>query len=89
MTEAETPLSPKEGRRVGSEHFVYPLRNRVGRSAHKPRATTSGITWLPPEQVPGAVLPPETQRRLRARLDAIDGAQARARVTGAAYVIYR
>lgn len=69
--------------------FVYPLRNRVGRSTHERRAATTGLTWLPLEQVPGAVLSPETKRRLRDRLDAIDRAQARARISGASYVIYR
>ncbi len=71
------------------ERLVYPRRRRVGRSASNQRSTTSGFTWLPPEQVPGAVLPPEVQRRLQERLDAIDQAQARARVSGASYVIYR
>lgn len=73
----------------GETRHVYPIRERVGRSARKGRATTSGIEWLPAEQVPGAVLSAEAQRRLSEKCRAIDEAQARARVSGATYVIYR
>ena len=66
-----------------------PTRERVGRSARKNRAVTSGFEWLSPDQVPGGVLSGEAQRRLQQKLREIDECQARARVTGASYVIYR
>lgn len=66
-----------------------PERPRVGRSARKVRATTSGITWLPLDQVPGAVLPPAVQIEQQRKLREIDECQARARVSARNYVIYR
>lgn len=53
------------------------------------RVTTSGFTWLPPEQVPGAVLSAEAQRRLLDHNTAWRAHHARARATGRTYVIYR
>lgn len=55
----------------------------------KSRAVTSGITWLPPDQVPGAVLSADAERRLAEHSAAWQAHHARARVTGRSYVIYR
>lgn len=50
---------------------------------------TTGFAWGPPENAPGGVLPADVQRRQREKLRAIDECQARARVKGATYAIYR
>lgn len=68
-------------------HERTPLRHIPGRSGRRP--VVSGIVWLSPDQVPGAVLSPEAQRRLNDYLDALREWQARSRVSGASYVIYR
>jgi hypothetical protein len=59
------------------------------RPRRKSRSVTSGITWLPPEQVPGAVLSAESERRLAEHAAAWRAHHARARVSGRSYVIYR
>ena len=46
------------------------------------KVVTSGITWLPPEQVPGAVLSAETERRLAEHSAAWRAHHARARRHG-------
>jgi hypothetical protein len=53
------------------------------------RAVTSGIEWRNPEDVPGAVLSAETQRRLTEHSRRWSEHHARARLSGASYVIYR
>lgn len=58
-----------------------PIRERARR--------TTGFAWGPPENAPGGVLPADVQQRQQERLRAIDEAQARARVKGSTYVIYR
>ena len=73
----------------GDPRYVYPKRERVGRSGHKTRAVTSGIEWLPADQVPGAVLSAETERRLAEHSAFWRAHHARARVSGASYVIDR
>jgi hypothetical protein len=59
------------------------------RPRRKTRATTSGITWLPPEQVPGAVLSAEAERRLAEHAAEWRAHHARARASARSYVIYR
>jgi len=48
----------------------------------------SGFNWLPPEQVPGAILPASVQRELQEKLRRFTEHNQRARVEGASYVIY-
>jgi hypothetical protein len=62
-----------------------PPRTRMRRQ----RAVTSGIEWLPPDQVPGAVLSAESQRALAEHDRKWRAHHARARVSGGSYVIYR
>lgn len=62
---------------------------RVGRSALRDRATTSGIEWKRPEEVPGAILTAEAQRRLTEKLRALDEHVGRARVSARNYWITR
>lgn len=52
------------------------------------RAVASGFNWLPPEQVPGAILPASVQRELQEKLRRFTEHNQRARVEGASYVIY-
>lgn len=59
------------------------------RSRHQRQTTGSGITWLPPEQVPGGVLSAEVERELQEKLRALREWVARSRVSARSYVIYR
>lgn len=59
-----------------------PLRPRRQRSI-----VSSGITWLPPEQVPGAVLPASVERAQREHIEHWRRHHAQAPISGASYVI--
>lgn len=64
-----------------------PPRKIPGRSGRNGRVVTSGIKWENPENVPGAILSPEAERRLQAKLRNIDECQRRAWVSARDYVI--
>lgn len=77
MSAAEKPLSRER----------TPMRKIPGRSGRRPVVT--GITWLPAEQVPGAILSPKAQRELQEKLDALREWETRSRASARSYVIYR
>jgi hypothetical protein len=64
------------------------MRKIPGRSGGR-RQVVTGFTWLPPEQVPGAILSPKAQRELQEKLDALREWEARSRASARSYVIYR
>lgn len=75
-------MTQRSGESVAVSKTPTRLRQR------KTRVVTSGITWLPPEQVAGAVLSAETQRHLAEHAEAWRRRGGAARVRGASYVIH-
>lgn len=67
---------------VEQSRVKTPMRPRRER-----RVTTSGFTWLPAEQVPGAVLPASAQRELQEKLRRLDEWVGRSRVSARNYWI--
>lgn len=64
-----------------------PTRRRVGRSARKVRATSSGIVWSTTSAVAGAELSARADERLREDFRIIEAAQMRGRAGASTYYL--